>query len=135
MRSFEIFVPGNEVLGWRFCGHQIEERSITLIAQQGASGAGGHKLCFGSDRGQKSREIDTRSGEGLLEFRAMYNGVEFGEGDRTHDRDEASLQNSLNNSCRRPYGGQQAGHENIRVKYDAHGCAAPLRPQRRSGLV
>lgn len=84
MRGLEILVAGDEILGRRVCGHQIEERPITLIAQHGTGWVGDHKLCFGSDRGQKNREIDPYSGKGPLEFRSMDHGGKFRKGGWTH---------------------------------------------------
>ena len=133
LRCLEIFVAGDEIVGWRRRGHEIEEWSIPLITQCGAGGVRIDKLCCGSNRGQKAREIDACSGKGWLELGTTDDDFEFCECGRTHDWDEAALQHRLDNPCGRPRGGQQARHENIRIKNDAHGCAAPPRPRRRSG--
>jgi hypothetical protein len=33
LRRLEVFVAGDEIVGWRCRGHEIKERSIPLITQ------------------------------------------------------------------------------------------------------
>ena len=102
------------------------------ITQRGIGGMGIDDLHFGLNCFQKARDIHPGSGKRALEFGATQNGFQFREGIGAHDGDEAALQNGLNDPGRGPCGGQQAGHENIGIKNDAHARAEPLQPQRQS---
>ena len=102
------------------------------ITQRGVGGMGIDELHFGLDGRQKACDIHPGSGERSLEFGSPQDGFQFCEGIRAHDGDDAALQNRLDDPCRRPCSGQQAGHENIGVKNDAHARAEPLQPQRQS---
>ncbi|MCE3223748.1 MAG: hypothetical protein K0S79_2373 [Nitrospira sp.] len=90
------------------------------------------ELHFSLDGRQKTRDIHLCSGERALEFGPPQDGFQFREGISAHDGDEAALQDGLNDPCRRPCGGQQTGHEDIRIKNDAHARAEPLQLQRQS---
>ena len=101
------------------------------IAQRGVGGMGIDELHFSLDGRQKARDIHPGPSKRSLEFWPPQNGFQFREGLRAHDGDEATLQDGLDDPCRRPCGGQQTGHEDIGIKNDAHARAEPLPPQRQ----
>lgn len=91
VRGLEILVPGNEVFGWRYAGHEIEERSIMRITQRSVGGLGIDPLYLSLDCGQKARDIDPGSGKRSLEFGAAQDGFQFREGGRAHHGNETAL--------------------------------------------
>lgn len=91
VRGLEILISGDQILG-RGCGrHEIEERSIMRIAQRGVSGMGIDELHFSSDGRQKARDIHPRPSKRSLEFWPPQDGLQFREGLRAHDGDQATL--------------------------------------------
>ena len=94
-----------------------------------------NKLGLGVDGGQEVLQMDAGSGKGGLEFRPTDYRLKFPKGSRTHNWNDTALQESLNDPRRRSHGGQQAGHQHIGVKNDAHACVAPPRLRRRFDRV